>query len=135
MKFRSTVLASSLAIAALVAATQASAACSYPKAPDKIPDGSKATKEEMIAGMKTMRAYNDLIKQYTDCLKTEHDAAVAKIDASAGSDKAASDKVSAQKSDLDKVLAQKNDAAVDEASAVTGRFNEQIKAYNAAHKS
>ena len=135
MKFRSTVLASSLAVAALVVATQASAACTYPKTPEKIPDGSKATKEEMIAGMKSMRAYNDLIKQYTDCLKSEHDASAAKIDASPASDKAAQDKKDAQKADLDKVLAQKNDAAVDEASAVTGRFNEQIKAYNAAHKS
>ena len=82
MKFRSTVLASSLAVAALAFAMQASAACTYPKSPDKIPDGSKATKEEMIAGMKTMRAYNDLIKQYTDCLKTEHDQQVTKIDPS-----------------------------------------------------
>ncbi len=130
MKFRYTVLAASLAIAALAVATQASAACSYPKAPDKIPDGSKATKEEMIAGMKTMRAYNDLIKQYTDCLKDEHDASVTKIDPSLDDAKKAK-----AKEDLDKVLAQKNDAAVDEASAVTGRFNDQIKAYNAAHKS
>jgi hypothetical protein len=130
MKFRSTVLASSLAIAALAVATQASAACAYPKAPDKIPDGSKATKEEMIAGMKMMRAYNDQIKQYTDCLKDEHDSAAAKIDSSQ-----AQDKKDAQKAELDKVLAQKNDAAVDDASAVTGRFNDQIKAYNAAHKS
>ena len=130
MKFRSTVLVSSLAVAALALAAQASANCSYPKAPDKVPDGTKASKEEMIAGMKAMRAYNDLIKQYTDCLKDEHDAAVAKIDPSldfAGKAKA--------KDDLDKVLAQKNDAAVDEASAVTGRFNDQIKAFNAAHKS
>ena len=60
MMFRSTVLAASLAIAALAVATQASAAgCSYPKAPEKIPDGTTATKEEMIAGMKAMRAYND----------------------------------------------------------------------------
>jgi hypothetical protein len=135
MKFRSTVLASSLAIAALVVATQASAACSYPKTPDKIPDGTKATKEEMIAGMKMMRAYNDLIKQYTDCLKSDHDAEAAKIDAAPAADDAAQKKKKDQKDDLDKVLAQKNDAAVDEASAVTGRFNEQIKAYNAAHKS
>ncbi len=84
----------------------------------------------MIAGMKAMRAYNDLIKQYTDCLKDEHDAAIAKIDPSL--DFAAKAKA---KDDLDKVLAQKNDAAVDEASAVTGRFNDQIKAFNAAHKS
>jgi hypothetical protein len=130
MKFRSTLLVSSLAVAALAVAAQASAACSYPKAPDKIPDGTKASKEEMIAGMKAMRAYNDLIKQYTDCLKDEHDAAVAKIDPNLEDAK----KTKA-KDDLDKVLAQKNDAAVDEASAVTGRFNDQIKAFNAAHKS
>ena len=135
MKFRSTVLASSLAIAALAVAMQASAACSYPKTPDKIPDGSKATKEEMIAGMKMMRAYNDLIKQYTDCLKSERDADVAKIDAGPAGDDAAQKKKKDQKDEIDKVLAQKNDAAVDEASAVTGRFNEQIKAFNAAHKS
>jgi hypothetical protein len=130
MKFRSTVLASSLAIAALGFAMQASAACTYPKAPDAIPDGTKATKDEMIAGMKAMRAYNDLIKQYTDCLKDEHDSAVAKIDPSL-----AKDKQDARKAELDNVLAQKNDAAVDAAQTVTGRFNDQIKAYNAAHKS
>ena len=130
MKFRSTVLATSLAIAALAVAAQASAGCSYPKAPDNIPDGSTASKEEMIAGMKSMRAYNDLIKQYTDCLKSEHDDQVTKIDPSLAADKKA-----AQTAELDKVLAQKNDAAVDEAQTVTGHFNEQIKAYNAKHKS
>jgi hypothetical protein len=135
MKFRSTVLASSLAVAALIVSTQASAACNYPKAPDKVPDGTKATKEEMIAGMKTMRAYNDLITQYTNCLKSERDAAAAKIDAGPAGDDAAQKKKKDQKDDLDKVLQQKNDAAVDEASAVTGHFNDQVKAYNAAHKS
>ncbi len=80
--------------------------------------------------MKSMRAYNDLIKQYTDCLKSEHDSQIAKLDPSLAADKKA-----AQTADLDKVLAQKNDAAVDEAQTVTGRFNDQIKAYNAKHKS
>ncbi len=127
MKFRSTVLASSLAIAALVVAAQASASCPYPKAPGGIPDGSKATKEEMLAGMKTMRAYNDLVAKYTDCLKTDHDAAIAKIDPAL-----TADKKDAQKVELDKVLQQKNDAAVDEAQAVTTRFNDQIKAFKAA---
>ncbi|HEY1900353.1 MAG TPA: hypothetical protein VGG49_11205 [Steroidobacteraceae bacterium] len=130
MKLRSTVLATTLAIAAFAVAAQASAACSYPKAPDKIPDGSTASKDEMIVGMKAMRAYNDLIKQYTDCLKSEHDSQVAKIDP-----KLAQDKKDAQKAELDKVLTQKNDAAVDEAQAVTGRFNDQIHAYNNKHKS
>jgi predicted outer membrane protein len=131
MKFRSTVLVTSLAIAALGLTAQASAAgCTYPKAPDNIPDGSTASKDEMIAGMKAMRAYNDQIKQYTDCLKSEHDAQVAKLDPNLPPDKK-----TAQTAELDKVLAQKNDAAVDEAQTVTGRFNDQIKAYNAKHKS
>src|SRR5580658_6098635 len=80
MKFRSTLVATSLAVAALPVAAPALADCSYPKSPDKIPDGTKASKEEMIAGMKLMRAYNDLVKQYTVCLQDEHDTAVAKID-------------------------------------------------------
>jgi hypothetical protein len=128
MKFRSSVLATLLAFAALAITAQASAACSYPKAPDKIPDGSKSTKEEMLAGMKDMRAYNDLVAKYTECLQVEHDAAVAKIDTSLPKDKQ-----DAQKADLQKILQQKNDAAIDEASTVTGRFNDQIKAFKAAH--
>lgn len=128
MKFRSSVLATSLAVAALAIAAQAAASCTYPKAPDRIPDGTKATKEEMLAGMKTMRAYNDLVAKYTECLKTDHDAAIAKIDPAL-----AADKKEAQKVELDKVLQQKNDAAVDEAQTVTTRFNDQIKAFKAAH--
>lgn len=131
MTFRSTVLAASLALAASFVAAQASAAgCTYPKAPEKIPDGATATKDDMLAGMKAMRAYNDLIKQYTDCLKSEHDDQVGKIDPSLSQEKK-----DAQKAQLDKVLAQKNDAAVDEAQGVTGHFNDQIHAYNEKHKS
>ncbi|HTY94432.1 MAG TPA: hypothetical protein VMC02_11120 [Steroidobacteraceae bacterium] len=128
MKFRSTALAATLAIGTLAFAAQASAGCSYPKAPDKIPDGATSSKADMIAGMNAMRAYNDLIAKYSECLKSEHDAAVAKIDPSL-----TQDKKDAQKAELDKILAQKNDAAVDEAQAVTGRFNDQIKAFKAAH--
>jgi hypothetical protein len=32
-----------------------------------------------------------------------------------------------------KILTQKNNAAVDELQALVGRFNEQLKAYKAAH--
>jgi hypothetical protein len=130
MKLRSTLLASSLAVAALAIAAQASANCSYPKAPDKLPDGSKASKEEMISGSQSMKAYNDLITQYQACLQTEHDAAVAKLKSDPS---LSADKKSAEEKDLDTIQQQKNDAAADDAEAVIGRFNDQIKAYNAAH--
>ena len=124
------ILSTALAVTALAAANAAWAGCTYPKAPDKIPDGTTASKDEMIAGMKAVRAYNDDIKTYTECLKSEHDAQVAKIDP-----KLEQAKQDAQKAELDKVLAQKNDAAVDEAQAVTDRFNAQIHAFNDKHKS
>ncbi len=130
MKFCSTVLTGALAFAALAVAAQASANCSIPKAPDKIPDGSKSTKEEMLSGMKVVRAYNDLVAKYTDCLKTEHDEAVAKIDPSLPADKQKE-----QREKLDQILQQKNDSAVDEDQTVTTRFNDQIKAFKAAHAS
>jgi hypothetical protein len=129
MTFRSTILASSLAIAALAFAAQASAACSYPKAPDKVPDGAKATKEDMLAGMKAVKAYDALVQQYNDCLQSEHDAAVAKIDPALPKDKH-----DAQKAELDKIQQQRNDAAVADDQALAARFNEQIRAFNAAHK-
>jgi hypothetical protein len=115
---------------ALLAGTQAHAGCEYPKAPDKVPDGSTATKDEMITAAKAFRAYNDQITTYTGCLKSEHDEQVAKIDS-----KLPADQQAAKKAELDKILAQKNDAAVDEATSITGRFNAQIHAYNDKHKS
>jgi hypothetical protein len=119
-------LASLLFLAAAVAGGQAYATCSYPQAPTKIPDGATATKEEMIEGMKAVKAYNDQIKAYTDCLRLEHDQEVAKIDP-----KDDPGKTKAQKAELDSVLVKKNDAAVDAATAVTNRFNEQVKIYKA----
>ncbi len=127
MKILSTVLA----LGALAAAsTTWAGGCTYPKAPDQMPDGNTASKEEMLAGQKVMRAYEDQIKGYTDCLKADHDAQVSKIDPKLDPAKQA-----AQKADLDKVWQQKNDAAVDEGQTVADRFNAQIRAYNAKKKS
>src|SRR6516165_4264490 len=102
---------SSLLILAALAGGQAYAACSYPKAPDKLPDGATATKEEMIAAQKMVKAYNDDIKAYTDCLKLEHDETM-KAD-SGKSDKEKMTKE--QREEMEKVTVQKNNAAVDEA--------------------
>lgn len=126
MKILSTVLALG---ALAVASTTWAGTCTYPKAPDKMPDGSTATKEEMLAGMKAVQTYQGQIKDYTVCLQADHDDQVGKIDPKLDPAKQA-----AQKADLDKLLAQKNDAAVDEAQGVADRFNAQIKAFNAKKK-
>ena len=124
------ILLTALGLAVLATSNAAWAGCTYPKAPDKIPDGTTASKAEMIAARDLFTAYNQQIVDYTKCLQTEHDDQVAKIDPKL--DQAKKD---AQKAELDKVLGQKNDAAVDEAQAVTGRFNAQIHAYVEKHKS
>ena len=112
-----------LSLALLGSAGPVLANCPYPKAPEKIPDGATATLAEMVAAQKAVKAYNDDIKSYTDCLKQEHDQEMAKPD----TQKMTPD----QKNELNKVWGQKNDAAVDEAQAVTDRFNEQVRVFKA----
>ena len=48
--------------------------------------------------------------------------------------KAEPDKAKAQKAELDNVWAKKNDAAVDQDTAITNRFNEQVRIYKAKSK-
>ena len=126
MKLVSTVLT----LAALFASSHVYAACVYPKGPDKIPDGATATKEEMLAAQKQVKAYNDEITSYTECLKKENDEAL-KADAKKPEKERMTKE---QKDELEKVTVQKNNAAIDEVQAVAARFNEQIRAFNAKNK-
>ncbi len=122
-----------LSLAAL-AAGRAYATCTYPTAPDHIPDGSTATLQEMLAGQSAFQAYNAEIKAYTDCLRLEHDQALS---SSTDPSKMTADQKKAydkQKAELDNVLIQKTDAAVDAATAATGRFNDQVKIFKAKHQ-
>jgi exonuclease VII large subunit len=100
--------------------------CTYPKAPEKLPDGATATRADMMAAQKTMQAYNNDVKQYQDCLQAEYDAAVQKAGDSLKKE---------QKESLYKIMVQKSNAAQDEVEQLTQRFNEQIRAFNNKGKS
>ena len=108
-------------LAAMLAVAQAHAACTYPTEPAAIPDGSKATKEEMIAAQKSVKDFDAAIITYTACLKSEHEAAIAKLPE--GSEE--------QKKEMERVMASKYDAAISADEALAARFNEQVKAYKA----
>jgi len=113
-------------IAALLAAAAAApvyADCIVPSPPTKIPDGSTATLNEMRGVAKEMKGYNDLIKAYTDCLRLEAANALA----AAKDSKLTSD----EKKLLERSEAEKNNRAVDQATEVTTRFNEQVRIYKA----
>ncbi|HNR21549.1 MAG TPA: hypothetical protein PKL49_00850 [Steroidobacteraceae bacterium] len=98
------------------------AACTYPTSPDKIPDGRVASMEEMIAAKKQVEQYNKDMEAYLSCIKLEFDAQSADSTLTAE-----------QKTELEKRQVQKHNAAIDELEGVAARFNEQVKAYKAAH--
>jgi hypothetical protein len=116
---------SAILVLAAPVAGLAYADCSYPQAPTKIPDGATATMQEMVAAMKDVKAYDEQIKAYTDCLSLEHDTALAKADPKMSKE---------QKDAINKIYIQKHDSAIDADTAVTTRFNEQVKIFKSKQK-
>jgi hypothetical protein len=112
---------------ALGSAAHAQATCTYPRAPDHIPDGNTASKEEMIAGKNEVSRYNTEMNAYLDCIKLEIDAATPKDPSKLSKDE------KAKAAEQEKILTQKNNAAVDELQSIVGKFNDQLKAYKAKH--
>jgi len=110
---------------ALGTAVSAHATCIYPRAPDAPPDGSTATKDQMVAAAQDFKRYNGEMNSYLDCIKLEIDAATPKDPKKLSSDE------KKKADEQQKILAQKNDAAVDELQAVVGRFNEQLRIFKA----
>jgi len=110
-----------LVLAGSLAAAQANAACDYPVKPAKFPDGNQATKEEMLAAKSSVMKFNTDMEAYLTCLQTEYDASVA----------AQANATAEQKEQMAKVHDQKHNAAVEEVTAVTESFNEQLRAWKA----
>jgi hypothetical protein len=117
----------SLAALAALAGGHAYAACTYPTAPDSIPDGNTATLEQMVAAQKAVKQFDSDINAYTSCLKLENDSALAQVDQSQDDAK----KKEEQKKELERVQVQKHNAAVEADEALAARFNEQLKVFKA----
>ncbi|MCU0759055.1 MAG: hypothetical protein MUF07_07630 [Steroidobacteraceae bacterium] len=108
-----------LALAATLVAGPVHAACTYPKAPEKMPDGQTAALEDMLAAQKLVKQFDTEIGAYQTCLETEHNEALAKEP----------NLNEQQKTERQKILQQKQNAAADDAAAVVQRFNDQRKIY------
>ena len=111
-------------IVSLGAAAIAQADCTYPRAPDRMPDGSTASLDDMKSAKGQVEKYNKDMEAYLSCIKLERDDSMAKQGSALSED---------QKKQMNQMYAQKNDAAVDELQAVAARFNDQVKAYKAKH--
>lgn len=90
--------------------------CAAPDNNVQIPDGSTATKAEMIAAQKAVQAFDASVKQYSECLQQEQQA---KLDA--GGDKVK----------LQKQYAELNNAQVEKVQQLADKFNVELKAYKA----
>jgi hypothetical protein len=113
-----------LVVLAAVLPVAAWAECTYPKKPAKAPDGARATRDEMVAANKVQKQYQSDVTAYLTCLKSEHEATLAKLDP-------ATKNIEDEKKKLTQRWEKKNDAAVDEAQDVADRFNEQLNAFKA----
>lgn len=115
---------SGLVLGMLMAAA-AQAECNYPKEPSGLPDGSTATQEEMVAGMKTVKEYNNAVTEYLGCLEQEMNARVE----AAGPDAPAE-----QIEQIKAIHTKRHNAAVDALEQNAARFNEQVKTFKARDK-
>lgn len=114
-------LIAAAALAALMAGP-VHADCPYPAPPEKIPNGNTASLSEMVAVKKQIADYDAAIGTYLDCIKKEHEDAVAK----------AGDKLTdKQREDLEHMETSRHNAAVAQLQGIADHFNEQVRAYKA----
>jgi len=83
--------------------------CSLPPAPNKIPDGTTATADEMLTAMETLKRYNNDVTNYTKCLEFEE----------------RQNRISSAERD------QRQNSAVDGLKVLANKFNDQVRVYKA----
>ena len=47
--------------------------CSQPPPPPKLPDGTSASREEMVSAMQAMKAYGTAVKEFQECARKASD--------------------------------------------------------------
>ncbi len=95
-------------------------ACDYPKRVS-IPNGTVATKDEMVAGQGNVKKYMVVMDEYLACIAEKDEQIRAGI-------KDPDLLVEAQR---DEMLVKKHNAAVDEMEKLAADYNEAVRAYKA----
>lgn len=111
----------SLCIAACLAMAvwqSASADCTYPKAPETIPNGSTASESEMVTAMTAFKQYNTDVTTYLACLDDE----------TAGKTKDAGGSVTAIMQ-MKAMQAKKHNSAVAELKELADKFNSEVRTF------
>lgn len=97
---------------------QSALACDYPKRID-VPNGVTATKDDMIAGQKGVKAYMASMEEYLSCIEADEAQAIlglGEVDEDT-------------KRQREELFNKKYNAAVEEMNLVAEEFNMQVRAY------
>lgn len=100
------------------------AECSRPSTAPSIPDGSAASRDEMIAANKAIKDYVAATNAFIACVDAEESAAAAKEAAQPKADNAKIAKIHAQYVPL-------HNAAVDDLQKIADQFNAAVRAFKA----
>ncbi len=107
-------------IIVIVMFAPAALACDYPERVE-IPNGSSATKDEMVAGQKGIKIFMAEMEEYIECIEDQDKQNRAGIEEP-------DPIVEAQR---DEMLVKKHNAAVEDMEIVAAQFNEQVRTYKA----
>ena len=102
---------------------QSALACDYPQRVD-MPDGATATKDEMIAGQKSVKQYMADMDTYLACIEADEAQAVIELGE-------IDEDTSRQRAEM---FNKKYNAAVEEMNLVAEEFNIQVRTYKARPK-
>lgn len=106
--------------AAILFLANAAFACDYPRRAN-LPNGSTASKDEMLAGQSSVKAYMASMEEYLACIDTVEKASVAALVDPSDDDLA----------QREAAIAKKHNAAVEEMELVAAQFNTEVQAYKA----
>jgi len=112
-----------LALVALVSAP-AYADCVAPTSNVTIPDGTKATLDEMLAAKKGVKDYNAAMEAFGSCLNLEQDAAIAAR---------GNNITEEERKQINRDYSERYNAELARLQNLADQLNTQIKAYKAAH--
>jgi hypothetical protein len=91
--------------------------CEYPARTD-VPDGNTATKDEMVAGQRSVKSYMAAMEEYLSCIETAEQETIAggDLDEDAKQQRIA-------------MFNKKYNAAVEAMNLIAEQFNAQVRAY------
>lgn len=95
-------------------------ACDYPQRAE-LPNGSTATKESMLAGQKSVKAYMAAMDEYLACIDTGEKEAVAAL----------MNPTDEELASREAAITKKYNAAVEDMELTAARYNEEVRAYKA----